>query len=144
MTPRVKLAVLDATVLAAACSPLAPRPDYAKFFVLTPISDPPTPSVSTTAPGRLAIGIGPIDFPGYLKRLELVTRSSPNQLDISPVDRWGEPLDKNFERVLAENLAQLLNTQNIEKYPSRGNPMLTTRSPSRLSALKSHRTVKRV
>lgn len=117
MTLRVKLAVLGASVLAAACSPLAPRPDYAKFFVLTPISDPSTASASTTASARLAIGLGPIDFPDYLKRLELVTRSSPTQLDISPVDRWGEPLDKNFERVLAEDLAQLLNTQNIEKYP---------------------------
>jgi uncharacterized lipoprotein YmbA len=31
--------------------------------------------------------------------------------------RWAEPLDKNFVRVLSENLATLLDTQQIEKYP---------------------------
>jgi len=31
--------------------------------------------------------------------------------------RWAEPLDKNFVRVFAENLATLLDTQRIEKYP---------------------------
>ena len=28
-----------------------------------------------------------------------------------------EPLDKNFARVLSENISKLLNTQQIEKYP---------------------------
>jgi uncharacterized protein len=117
MTLRVRLVALSAAVLVAACSPLAPQPNYAKFFVLTPISDSTAPAVSTASPSQLAIGIGPIDFPYYLKRVELVTRTSPNRVDLSPVDHWAELLDKNFERVLAENLAQLLNTQNIEKYP---------------------------
>jgi uncharacterized lipoprotein YmbA len=66
---------------------------------------------------RLRIGLGPIDFPDYLKRPQVVTRTSANQLDLSPVDRWGEPLDENFRRVLSEDLAQMLGTQNIEDYP---------------------------
>jgi uncharacterized protein len=117
MKLHVKVMLLAAFIVAAGCSPLAPKPDYAKFFVLSPIVDAPTASSSTAPTDGLAIGIGPIDFPNYLKRLEVVTRVSPNRLDLSPVDRWGEPLDKNFERVLSENLAQLLNTGNIEKYP---------------------------
>ncbi|HEV2174085.1 MAG TPA: PqiC family protein, partial [Nitrospira sp.] len=60
---------------------------------------------------------GPIDFPDYLRRSQVVTRSAPNQIDLSTVERWGEPLDKNFQRVLSENLAQLLNTYRIEQYP---------------------------
>jgi uncharacterized lipoprotein YmbA len=47
----------------------------------------------------------------------VVTVTSPNQIDLSPNTYWGEPLDKNFSRVLEENLSQLLNTQEIEKYP---------------------------
>jgi hypothetical protein len=40
-----------------------------------------------------------------------------NELDLSDEKRWGEPLDKNFARVLSENISKLLNTQQIEKYP---------------------------
>lgn len=47
----------------------------------------------------------------------MVTRASPNQLDLSAEKRWGEPLDKNFARVFSENISRLLNTQQIEKYP---------------------------
>ncbi|MGH7880635.1 MAG: PqiC family protein, partial [Candidatus Binataceae bacterium] len=118
MKLQIELMLLFLSCVAiAGCSPLAPKPDYSKFFVLTPIADAPGPTSPIAQAGGLALGIGPIDFPDYLKRLEVVKRQSPNQLDISPVDRWGEPLDKNFERILCENLAQLLNTDHIEKYP---------------------------
>jgi uncharacterized lipoprotein YmbA len=105
------------------CSPLAPRQDYTRFFVLTALSDHPNPPPSAPD-SKIAIGIGPIDFPDYLKRLEVVTRATPNRLEVSPVDRWGESLDKNFQRVLSQNLAQLLQTDRIEKYPwSRRTPI---------------------
>jgi uncharacterized lipoprotein YmbA len=110
----LKVSLAAVCVVAAGCSPLAPRPDYSRFFVLTPIADTSSAPGSAGAP---TIGIGPIDFPDYLKRLEVVSRRAPNRLDISPVDRWGEPLDKNFQRVLAENLAQLVHTDKLEMYP---------------------------
>jgi uncharacterized lipoprotein YmbA len=100
------------------CSPLAPRPDPSKYFLLAPVtgSAPPSQIRSALSPG-LTIGVGPIDFPDYLRRPDVVTRTSPTQIDISNENVWGEPLDKNFERVLRENLSRLLNTQRIEKYP---------------------------
>ncbi|MGH7925158.1 MAG: PqiC family protein [Candidatus Binatus sp.] len=85
---------------------------------MTPLSDGAASGASTASTAQpLTIGIGPIEFPDYLRRLEVVTRTSPNQLDLSSEKRWGEPLDKNFTRVLGENLAELLNTDQIEKYP---------------------------
>jgi uncharacterized protein len=114
MAIKDKLILLAISLALAGCSPLAPRPNYTKFFVLTPIADPGNAVAATS---NLSIGIGPIDFPGYLDRTQVVTRSAPTQIDLSPVDRWGEPLDKNFKRVLAENLTQLLNTYRIEEYP---------------------------
>jgi uncharacterized lipoprotein YmbA len=102
----------------AGCTVLAPRPDYSKFFILTPLSGGANPSQTLTAAGqKLTIGIGPIEFPDYLRRPEVVTRTGPNELHLAAEKRWGEPLDKNFGRVLSENLSQLLNTQQIEKYP---------------------------
>ena len=117
---KMSLAVAAFAAIAAGCSPLAPRPDYSKFFILTPNSaDPETGSVGapTSVTSHLVIGIGPIDFPDYLRRAEVVTRTAPNQVVLSEQDRWAEPLDKNFSRILTENLARSLNTQRIEKYP---------------------------
>jgi uncharacterized lipoprotein YmbA len=109
-----KVTVFAACLAVLGCSPLAPRQDYTKFFVLTADQANPPPA---TRDSKLAIGIGPIDFPDYLKRLEVVTRATSNRLEVSPVERWGESPDKNFERVLSQNLAQLLQTERIEKYP---------------------------
>ena len=120
MSHRIAFIVLITCTLLVSCSPLAPQPDHSKFFILTPLADGPapisTPAVATSN-SSLTIGIGPIDFPDYLRRLEVVTRASPNQLDLSADRRWGEPLDKNFARVFSENISRLLNTQQIEKYP---------------------------
>ncbi|HEY6420515.1 MAG TPA: PqiC family protein [Candidatus Binataceae bacterium] len=120
MNIRAALIAVSAFFIAAGCSPLAPQPDRSRFFILTPISAG-APAAAVQAPSastqQLTIGVGPIDFPDYLRRLEVVTRASPNQLDLSSEKRWGEPLDKNFARVLSENLAQLLDDRKIEKYP---------------------------
>jgi uncharacterized protein len=120
MKMKAALIALGACAIAAGCSPLAPQPDRSKFFILTPLADG-SASISTPAGATtntpLTIGVGPIDFPDYLRRLEVVTRTSPNQLDLSAEKRWGEPLDKNFARVFSENISKLLNTQQIEKYP---------------------------
>jgi len=118
---RVKATLIAlACALAAGCSPLAPQPDRSKFFILSPLTDASVPlstSAGATTNSPLTVGIGPIDFPDYLRRLEVVTQTSTNELDLSDEKRWGEPLDKNFARVLSENISKLLNTQQIEKYP---------------------------
>ena len=120
MKVRNALIALGACVLVAGCSPLAAQPDRSKFFILTPLTDSSAP-VSTRAAASsdssLTIGVGPIDFPDYLRRLEVVTQTSTNELALSDEKRWGEPLDKNFAHVLSENISKLLNTQQIEKYP---------------------------
>ncbi len=109
-----------ACALTAGCLPLAPQPDRSKLFILSPLTESSVPvstSAGSTANPPVTVGIGPIDFPDYLRRPEVVTQTSTNELDLSDEKRWGEPLDKNFARVLSENISKLLNTQQIEKYP---------------------------
>ena len=67
--------------------------------------------------GQISLGIGPVRLPGYLDRQEIVTRVAQNKLDLSENDRWAEPLDENFTRVLAQNLSVLLRTDRIVIYP---------------------------
>jgi len=118
MNMKFKAAGFSACLIALGCSPLAPQPDHSKFFILTPINaDVGAASVPGKASQPLTIGVGPIDFPDYLKHPEVVTLAAPNEIDLANERRWGEPLDKNFTRVLTENLSQLLDTQRIEKYP---------------------------
>jgi uncharacterized lipoprotein YmbA len=63
------------------------------------------------------LGIGPIRFPAYLDREQIVTRTAQNRLDISENDRWAEPLEENFTRVLSQNLGMLLGGARIIRYP---------------------------
>ena len=99
MNVKAAFITLAACALSVACSPLAPRPDHSKFFILTPLADgasaESTPAATANGPS-LTIGIGPIDFPDYLRRPEVVTVNSPNQLDLAAEKRWGEPLDKTL------------------------------------------------
>jgi uncharacterized lipoprotein YmbA len=50
----------------------------------------------------ISVGIGPIRFPGYLDRQEIMIRVEPNRFKILENERWAEPLDENFTRVLMQ------------------------------------------
>ena len=116
MTNPPKALAFAIALASLGCSPLAPRQDYSKFYVLTPLSDGASPA-PISATSKLSLGVGPIDFPDYLKRHGVVTRTASNQIDVSPVDFWGGALDDNFQRVLSQNLGQLLQTDRLEEYP---------------------------
>ena len=63
-----------------------------------------------------SIGVGPIHLPGYLDQDQIVTRISQNGFAFSDSDRWAEPLEDNIAHVLAQNLATLLQTDQITRY----------------------------
>jgi uncharacterized lipoprotein YmbA len=58
-----------------------------------------------------------VKLPGYLDRQHLVTRISQHRFAIAENDRWAEPLEENFSRVLSQNLSILLRTDRIATYP---------------------------
>ena len=60
---------------------------------------------------RTIIGVGPVDTPPYVDRLQLVTRSGPQELDVADFDRWAEPVQTGVTRVLIKNLSQLLSRE---------------------------------
>jgi len=120
MNLKMKLITCGACAIVAGCSVLSPQRDRSEFFILAPVSDRSALAAkpaSTSSDSQLTIGVGPVDFPEYLRRLPVVTRVAPNRIDLSDERRWAEPLDKNFVRVLSENLTVLLDTHRIEKYP---------------------------
>jgi uncharacterized lipoprotein YmbA len=100
------------------CSTLSARPDPSRFFTLTPLPQAEQ-SAGTDASnaGGISLGIGPIKFPGYLDRQEIVTRVAQNRIDLSETDQWAEPLEENFARVLSQNISGLLRGERIITYP---------------------------
>jgi uncharacterized lipoprotein YmbA len=86
-----------------------------RYYLLSAMSPPESPGDDQ----GLAIGVGPIEFPKYLDRPQIVTRGSRNRLVLGEFDRWAAPLDRDFAGVLAENLAALLSTDDVVHYPWR-------------------------
>jgi len=102
----------------AGCGAFSPRPDPSRFFTLSSLPQVEEAALkNSTTPEKMFLGIGPIKFPGYLDRQEIVVRSAQNRFDVSENDRWAEPLQENFARVLSENLVVLLNTDLVIIYP---------------------------
>ena len=94
-------------VLLAGCSS-SPRSNY---YVLT--------AKHGTAPtgAEYSLGIGPIVIPEYLNRSNMVYNRQGNQLQVADLDSWAEPLGEGVKRVMAINLAQLLNTHEVRYFP---------------------------
>ena len=113
----VALATLAGLTGLGGCNLLAPRPDPSRFFVLDPLPLATSRAAVTTLPPEIAVGLGPIRLPDYLKRPELVTRTGPTEVQPSRIDRWAEPLDLAVPRVLALNLAARVGPRSFQSWP---------------------------
>jgi uncharacterized lipoprotein YmbA len=114
---RLCLIVLLVCFIAAGCSFLEAKPDPSRYFALASLPRTGQRAQDAAGTNALALGIGPIKFPGYLDRQQFVTRVSQNRFAVAENDRWAEPLDENFSRVLSQNLSILLQTDRIVAYP---------------------------
>jgi hypothetical protein len=89
----------------------------AQFYTLNALNRAQEGSLGAAADGEVAIGVGPLAFPEYYDRPQIVTRTSPNKLTLSEFHRWGGSLDKDFLRVMAENISIQLGTDQVSVYP---------------------------
>jgi hypothetical protein len=96
--------------LVAGCGVTKPS----RYYLLTPAEEQ-IPAAMRTAPP--AVGIGPVAFPAYLDRPEIVLRTGGNELNYAGSDRWAEPLKTAFNRTLAENLSIMLPTDRTVIHP---------------------------
>jgi len=114
---RMACAALAAVLSCPSCSFLSPPDDPTRFAVLATVDDlPDAPPMGSAASG-LTLGVGPIELPEYLQRMEIQTRTEGTRLLPSPTDRWGEPLDRGVERVLTTDLARALGAERVVVHP---------------------------
>jgi uncharacterized lipoprotein YmbA len=114
MTRETCIPVAGAVVMAAMILMLQPGCSGSKpsrFYVLSPLA------LEEAAQQDLSVGIGPLRFPDYLLRPQIAIQTNANQLDYAEYDRWAEPLDENFSRILASNLARLIPSDQVHVYP---------------------------
>ncbi len=105
---------LAGLLFALGCSATTEKSRFYKLNSLTGVES----IANTQATGAgVAIGIGPIKFPDHLDRPEIVTRTSGNALQLAEFHRWAGSLEKDFSRILAENLSILLSTDYIFMFP---------------------------
>jgi uncharacterized lipoprotein YmbA len=111
-------AVATALLLMAltACASSSPT----RFYILNPLDGIGHETQGAASEPRATIGIGPVAFPAYLDREQIVTRVSDNELHLAGFEEWAEPLKDNFTRVLVENLSHLLPADSFTIFPFRG------------------------
>jgi len=101
------LALGSLTGLTTGCLDLKPKPDPTRYFVLSSIE-----GITNQANLELSLGIRRIDLPEYLKKRWLATRQG-NEIRYSQMDEWAEELGQGMQRVLTENLARLVGSDQI-------------------------------
>jgi len=115
-SPLITLLTLTATMLVLnSCGTTPPS----KFYMLEPMPTNDAIQASSDRRNDAHIGIGPVQFAGYLDRTQIVTRTEGSEINLAETHRWAEPLHNNFGRVLAENLSILMATDKISLHPSR-------------------------
>ncbi|KAA6186990.1 membrane integrity-associated transporter subunit PqiC [Thiohalocapsa marina] len=87
-----------------------------RFYVLTPMTTATAPAADIVG-GPLSLGVGPVEFPQFLDRPQIVSRGG-NRLQLDEFERWGGTLQDDFLRVWSENLAHLLGTSRVVVFPS--------------------------
>ena len=66
---------------------------------------------------ELVVAIGPVKIPEYLNRPQIATMNKDETLSFSEFNRWAEPLDFALERIINENLSNILDGAIIETFP---------------------------
>lgn len=91
-----------------------------RFYILTPSPSSEPTSNEPLSAKQLVLRVGPIDFPEYLDRPQIVSRTKGNRLKLAEFDRWAEPLRQTFARALTENLSGALATERVVFLPWKG------------------------
>jgi uncharacterized lipoprotein YmbA len=104
-----KLLTVTLLLFCSSCIQLGGDSPPLRYYLLQPNeAAQPLPRQSTAG-----VTLEPISFPAYLDRPQLTTRNEEHQVIIAPFERWAEPLEENFSRILQENLSRHLRETRI-------------------------------
>jgi uncharacterized lipoprotein YmbA len=97
-----------------ACFGGGPKPS---FYTLSAAAGPAAGAPIASKP-TLGLAVGPIEFPRYLDRPEIVARDGSYELVVMDAHRWGGTMRTDILRVVADDLGRLLGTPRVVVYPN--------------------------
>ena len=115
MTSRLFSSIIFSAVgltILPACSVLEPKEDPTRYFILKE-----TKVTSLASNSGLSVLIGPVAVPGYLDRDEIASGGGDGELYFAEYQVWAESLEKGISRVVAGNLARLIDSPSVAPYP---------------------------
>jgi len=86
------------------------------FYTLSPIQEA-SDLINYKFEKVISIGVGPARLPDFLNKPQIATRNGSGKINYAEFHRWGGYLDKDFLRVMSENLSVLLSTNQVLVYP---------------------------
>ena len=93
-------------------------------YVLSPVSAGPAGGAAAPEKHDIVVGVALVNVPEYLDNRMIVTRPTPNTVDLAELHNWAAPLSEHVTAVLAENLVVLIPTDGVARMPlSRAIPM---------------------
>ncbi len=109
-------ALVAATLAAAVFSGcVLGRSKAARTYVLDPVAGQPA-----AGPGAMSVatvGVERVAVPDWLDRPQVTGRAAGGEIVADELARWGEPLGRGVQRVLAENLSALLPDRRVVVAP---------------------------
>ncbi len=106
--------LLPLALLAASLGCLRPSPSPpVVFYTLQPLTLTGAPPART----GLAVEVLPVRLPEVLQRPQMVVARGSGTLGLLESHRWGNPLDQDMQRVLAQDLALLLGSDTVVPSP---------------------------
>jgi uncharacterized lipoprotein YmbA len=124
-----RLAVIVLAALVASCAS-SPAPRYFRLEVPAGLNAIPGSGASD-----LAVVVGPFQLAEYLDRPQIVTREGENGIAMADYERWAEPLDANFQSVVAASVGRLLGSDRVLEFPAAGILKADRRVTGRISRL---------
>jgi uncharacterized lipoprotein YmbA len=110
-----RLAALALLVAAGPATGCLKRSAVARTYILDPL---PSAAAATPPPAPVAlVGVERVDVPDWLDRAQVTGRSAGGEVVADEFSRWGEPLPRGVQRVVAENLVVLLPDRRVVSAP---------------------------
>jgi len=105
------MSLLLTIVVLTGCSSITSGGDT-RFYSLSALAE-----VKQQSARQLRLGIGPVKLPRLLKHPQIITRKNRHEIKMAEEHQWGGSLKEDVTQVVADNLAQLLGTKQVEHFP---------------------------
>ena len=86
-----------------------------QFYTLSATTQPAAQDAKMAA--KMSVAVGPVSIPAGVDRPQMVISSGANQVQLDEFNRWAAPLQNDINRVVAENLVNMLGTPQVSLFP---------------------------